>query len=261
MSVLERIVAAKHTEVVAARERLPLGRLEAQAAAAPAVRPFVAALKAKLAAGRPAVIAEVKRASPSRGVLREDFDPAAIARSYEAAGAACVSVLTDREFFQGGLEHLEAVRGACTLPVLRKDFIIDPYQVYEARAHGADCILLIVACLSRGDMKGLELLAGKLGMAVLVEVHDASELEAALELSTPLIGVNNRNLRTFETRLETTLGLLGSIPKQRLPITESGILTPSDVARMRAAGVNAFLVGEAFMRAPEPGMALRKLFL
>ena len=260
MSVLDRIVAAKHREIVAARERLPLARVEALAGKAPAVRPFVAALRAKLAAGKSAVIAEVKRASPSRGVLRENFDPAAIARSYEAGGAACLSVLTDREFFQGGLEHLEAARGACSLPVLRKDFIVDPYQVYEARVHGADCILLIVACLSRGDMKGLESLARELGMAVLVEVHDAAELEAALELSTPLIGINNRNLRTFETRLETTLGLLGSIPKGRLPITESGILSSGDVARMRAVGVNAFLVGEAFMRASEPGQALKELF-
>ena len=261
MNVLERIVAAKHAEIVAARERIPLARIEALASAAPAVRPFAAALRAKLAAGKPAVIAEVKRASPSRGVLREDFDPAAIARSYEAGGAACLSVLTDREFFQGGLEHLEAARAACSLPVLRKDFIVDPYQVFEARAHGADCILLIVACLSRGDMKGLEALAGRLGMDVLVEVHDAAELEAALGLSTPLIGVNNRNLRTFETRLETTLELLASIPKGRLPITESGILASTDVARMKAAGVNAFLVGEAFMRAPEPGKALQDLFV
>ena len=260
MNVLERIVAVKHSEITAARERIPLARLEARAGAAPVPRPFVDALRAKLAAGRSAVIAEVKRASPSRGVLRQDFDPAAIARSYEAGGAACLSVLTDREFFQGGLEHLEAARGACSLPTLRKDFIIDPYQVFEARAHGADCILLIVACLSRGDMKGLESLAKQLGMAVLVEVHDAAELEAALELSTPLIGVNNRDLRSFETRLETTLGLLDSIPKGRLPITESGILSPADVARMRAAGVNAFLVGEAFMRARDPGQALKDLF-
>ena len=260
MSVLERIVAAKHREIVAARERVPLARIEALAAKAPAVRPFVDALRAKLAEGKSAVIAEVKRASPSRGVLRENFDPAVIARSYQAGGAACLSVLTDREFFQGGLEHLEAARGACSLPALRKDFIVDPYQVFEARAHGADCILLIVACLSRGDMKGLESLAQQLGMAVLVEVHDATELEAALELSTPLIGINNRDLRTFETRLETTLDLLGSIPKSRLPITESGVLSPESVARMRAAGVNAYLVGEAFMKAPEPGQALKDLF-
>ena len=260
MSVLERIVAAKHKEIVAARERVPLPRIEALAAEAPPARPFVAALQAKLAAGRPAVIAEVKRASPSRGVLREDFDPAAIARSYEAGGAACLSVLTDREFFQGGIEHLEAARAACSLPVLRKDFIVDPYQVFEARAHGADCILLIAACLSPGDMKGLEALARRLGMAVLVEAHDAAELRAALALSTPLIGINNRNLRTFETRLETTLDLLGAIPAGRVAITESGILTQGDVARMRAAGVHAFLVGEAFMRAPEPGKALEELF-
>jgi indole-3-glycerol phosphate synthase len=224
------------------------------------VRDFVWSLRTKLAAGAPAVIAEIKRASPSRGVLREDFAPAEIARSYEAGGAACLSVLTDREFFQGDPWHLEAARSASALPVLRKDFICDPYQVQEARAMGADCILLIAACLSVEDMKRLEAEAAELGMATLVEVHDAAELEAALQLRTPLLGINNRDLRTFETRLETTLDLLPRVPSDRLVITESGILSPTDVGRMRGHGVNAFLVGEAFMRAPDPGSALRSMF-
>jgi indole-3-glycerol phosphate synthase len=206
------------------------------------------------------VIAEIKRASPSRGVLRQDFDPAAIAKSYENAGAACMSVLTDKEFFQGSPNHLVEARTACALPALRKDFLIDPYQVSEARALGADCVLLIVACLEDREMRELEKLARSLGMAVLVEVHDAGELDRALELQTPLIGINNRNLRTFETRLETTLDLLPRVPKDRIVITESGILSPADVARLRAQGVNAFLVGEAFMRAADPGAALRALF-
>jgi indole-3-glycerol phosphate synthase len=206
------------------------------------------------------VIAEIKRASPSRGVLRENFDAAAIAKSYAAAGAACLSVLTDREFFQGSIEHLQAARASCSLPALRKDFIVEPYQVYEARAIGADCILLIAASSSAELMKQLEALAQSLGMAVLVEVHDAKELAAALELKTPLLGINNRDLRSFETRLETTLDLLDRVPGDRIVITESGILAPVDVARMRSSGVNAFLVGEAFMRAPDPGGALRALF-
>ena len=206
------------------------------------------------------MIAEVKRASPSKGLLREHFVPAELARSYQAGGAACLSVLTDREFFQGAPEHLRAARAACGLPVLRKDFIFDPYQVQEARAMGADCILLIAACLSVAQMKELESLAASLSMAVLVEVHNAEELEAALELRTPLIGVNNRDLRTFETRLETTLGLLPLIPKDRLVVTESGILSSADVARMRSHGVQVFLVGEAFMRAADPGTALRSMF-
>ena len=249
MSILERIVAAKRAEIAAAKRPLQLD-------SAPAVRDFVAALRAK----RPAVIAEIKRASPSKGVLRKDFDPPAIAKSYERAGAACMSVLTDREFFQGAPEHLAAARAACKLPALRKDFIIDPYQIYEARALGADCVLLIVACLEDAQMRELEALAHELKMAVLVEVHDAQELDRALKLKTPLLGINNRNLRTFETRLETTLDLLPRIPQDRIAVTESGILSPADVARMRASGVHTFLVGEAFMRAPDPGAALKAVF-
>ncbi len=258
--LLQRILSAKRAELAAAKEMLPQPTIEARAHAAPPPRDFTGALRAKLAAGRPAVIGEIKRASPSRGVLRENFDPAAIAKSYAAAGAACLSVLTDREFFQGSIEHLQAARASCSLPALRKDFIVEPYQVYEARAIGADCILLIAASLSEAAMKELEALAHALGMAVLVEVHDAKELRAALELKTPLLGINNRDLRTFETRLETTLDLLDRVPGDRIVITESGILAPGDVARMRSSGVNAFLVGEAFMRAPDPGEALRALF-
>ena len=249
MSILERIVAAKRAEISAAKRPIDVK-------SAPPVRDFIAALRAK----RPAVIAEIKRASPSKGVLRQDFDPAAIAKSYEEGGAACMSVLTDREFFQGAPEHLSAARFACKLPALRKDFIIDPYQVYEARALGADCILLIVACLDDAQLGELEALAHRLGMAVLVEVHDAEELERGLKLKTPLLGINNRNLRTFETRLETTLALLPRVPPERIVVTESGILAPADVARMRASGVHTFLVGEAFMRAPDPGAALQTLF-
>jgi indole-3-glycerol phosphate synthase len=256
LSILERIVAAKRAEVAAARKRTPQPKLDG----APPLRDFVAALRAK----RPAVIAEVKRASPSKGLLRADFDPAAIARSYENGGAACMSVLTDREFFQGAPEHLVAARAACSLPVLRKDFLIDPYQVAEARALGADCVLLIVACFDGkerdSEMREMEAQAHALGMAVLVEVHDAAELERALVLKTPLLGINNRNLRTFETRLETTLELLPRIPRDRVVITESGILSRADVSRMREHGVHAFLVGEAFMRAADPGTELRKLF-
>jgi len=256
VSVLERIVAAKRAEVARARSEVPLAKVQAQALAASPVRDFVGALRGR----RPAVIAEIKKASPSRGVLREQFDPAAIARSYEGAGAACLSVLTDREFFQGAGEHLIAARAACALPVLRKDFVLEPYQVFESRALGADCILLIVACLSPGEMAELEQAAIALGMAVLVEVHDADELAAAAKLKTPLIGINNRNLRTFETRLDTTLALLPRVPQGRIVVTESGILSAADVRRMRGAGVDTFLVGEAFMRAADPGAALRELF-
>ncbi len=260
MSVLERILEVKRTEVAAAKQLLPQASVESHARSAPPPRDFVGALRAKLSGRKPAVIAEIKRASPSRGVLRADFDPAAIARSYEAGGAACMSVLTDAQFFQGAPEHLGAARAACALPVLRKDFVVEPYQVFESRALGADCILLIAACLGKDAMAELESIAHELGMAVLVEVHDAAELDAALGLETPLLGINNRNLATFETRLETTLELLPRVPRERIVITESGILSPQDVARMRARGVNSFLVGEAFMRAKEPGNALKELF-
>jgi indole-3-glycerol phosphate synthase len=258
--ILERILARKREELEAARAAVPLAGMQARARAAPPPRDFAGALRSKIAAGRPAVIAEIKRASPSKGLLRANFDPAALARSYAAGGAACLSVLTDRDFFQGAHEHLAEARSACALPVLRKDFITEPYQVYESRALGADCILLIAAALARQDMQGLEQAAHALGMAVLVEVHDTSELDAALALQTPLLGINNRNLRSFETRLETTLDLLARVPPGKTVVTESGILTPEDVARMRSQGVNAFLVGEAFMRAREPGEALHRLF-
>jgi indole-3-glycerol phosphate synthase len=260
MSILDRILETKQAEVAAAKALLSEAALQARARRDAAPRDFVAALRARIAAGEAAVIAEIKRASPSKGILREQFDPAAIARSYETAGAACLSVLTDRQYFQGGPECLIAAREACSLPVLRKDFIIDPYQVLEARAMGADCVLLIAAALEDGTMRELEALAQELGMAVLVEVHDAEELERAMRLRTPLIGINNRDLRTFETRLETTLNLLPRIPAERIVVTESGILAAADVAHMRAHGVCAFLVGEAFMRAPDPGDALRSLF-
>lgn len=256
MSVLERILEVKRGEIAAAKARTPFATMQARAQAAPPVRDFVGALRAR----KPAVIAEIKKASPSRGVLREDFDPAAIAKSYEKAGAACISVLTDRQFFQGAAAHLAAARAACTLPVLRKDFVIEPYQVLESRALGADCILLIAACLAKDQMVELESVAASLAMAVLVEVHDANELETALALRTPLIGVNNRNLKTFQTRLETTLELLPRIPPSRIAVTESGILAAADVSRMQSAGVNAFLVGEAFMRSSDPGAALTSLF-
>ena len=259
--ILQRILEVKREEVKAAQRIASLAALRDRAAEAPPVRAFHGALRAKISSGRAAVIAEIKKASPSKGVLREDFDPEAIARSYAAHGAACLSVLTDRRFFQGSPDYLKAAREACALPVLRKDFIVDPYQVYEARAMGADCILLIVAALELGSMMELEALAQSLGMGVLVEVHDAGELDAALELQTALIGINNRNLRSFEVSLDTTLDLLPRIPASRLVITESGILAPEDVARMRAAGVHAFLVGEAFMRAPDPGNELARLFV
>lgn len=260
MTILDTILAAKRLEVAGAMQRVPLAQMERRAREAPRPRDFAGALRAKLQAGLPAVIAEVKKASPSKGLLRRDFDPAAIARSYEQGGAACLSVLTDARFFQGAQEHLAAARGACALPALRKDFILDAYQVHEARALGADAILLIGSCLALAEMQQLEAAADALGMAVLVEVHDAAELERAVELKTPLIGINNRDLRSFETRLETTLDLLKLIPAGRIVVTESGIATPEDVARMRARGVQAFLVGEAFMRSADPGQALRSLF-
>ena len=258
--ILQRIVEVKREEVQALRARHSLAALCAQAEAADPVRGFEAALRAKVAAGRAAVIAEVKKASPSKGVLREDFKPAEIAASYALHDAACLSVLTDERFFQGCAAYLQQARAACELPVLRKDFMVDEAQVLEARALGADAILLIVACLDDALMADLEACALALGMSVLVEVHDGDELERALKLRTPLLGINNRNLRTFETRLETTLDLQARVPADRLLVTESGILGPADVQRMRTAGVHAFLVGEAFMRAEDPGVALAKLF-
>lgn len=258
--VLQHILAAKAVEVEQARRARPLPALAAEARRASPVRDFVAALRAKIGAGAPAVIAEIKKASPSRGVIRDRFEPAAIARSYAQHGAACLSVLTDEQFFQGSLADLAQARAACGLPVLRKDFVIDAYQVHEARAAGADCILLIVAALDLPRMRTLEAVAHDLDMGVLVEAHDAAELERALQLKTPLIGINNRNLRTFETRLETTLELLHCIPGGRLVVTESGILGQADVATMRGRGVDCFLVGEAFMRAAEPGVELERLF-
>jgi indole-3-glycerol phosphate synthase len=258
--ILRRIVARKSDEIRARAERQPLNALSRQVESAPPPRDFVGALRAHMARGRPAVIAEIKKASPSKGVLRADYQPAEIARDYANHGASCLSVLTDVDFFQGADAHLREARGACELPVLRKDFTIDPYQVYEARVLGADCILLIVAILGDAQLRELALLAGDLGMDVLVEVHTAEELERALPIETPLIGINNRDLRTFETRLATTLKLLPMIPKDRIVVTESGILVAEDVALMRANKVDAFLVGEAFMRAPDPGARLAELF-
>ncbi len=258
--ILRRIVAVKVTEVAAAKLAVPPADIERQANTASPPRDFVGALQAKIAAGKPAVISEIKKASPSKGVLREHFEPALIAKSYEQHGAACLSVLTDRQFFQGDITHLQAARAACALPVLRKDFMIDPYQIYEARAAGADCILLIVAALDLPRMRELESVAMSLGLAVLVEAHDGDELDVALKLNTPLIGINNRNLRTFETKLGTTLGLLDRVPVGKLVVTESGILKRDDVALMRSRKVNCFLVGEAFMRAAEPGVELERLF-
>ncbi len=259
--ILDRINAVKREEVAAARQRRSLASLreEAESRTEP-TRGFADALRAKIAAGQSAVIAEVKKASPSKGVLREDFRPAEIAASYAQHGAACLSVLTDAPFFQGSADYLQQARAACSLPVLRKDFMVDPYQVYEARAMGADCILLIAASLDAGLMAELEDCALGLGLDVLVEVHDGPELERALRLKTPLVGINNRNLKTFEVTLDTTLGLRAQVPADRLLVTESGILGAADVQRMRAAQVHAFLVGEAFMRAPDPGAALAALF-
>ena len=258
--ILDRILKVKATEIAAAQARIDVAAMRREAEQAAPTRGFEAALRARIAAGQAAVIAEIKKASPSKGVIRADFNPAEIAADYAAHGAACISVLTDEQFFQGSPEYLKAARAACDLPALRKDFMIDAYQVYEARAWGADCILLIVAALKLDEMKALEALAYALGMAVLVEVHDAAELELALQLKTPLLGINNRNLRTFETSLDNTIALLPRIPQDKLVVTESGILGSDDVKRMRSHDVNAFLVGEAFMKAPSPGAELARLF-
>lgn len=258
--ILNRILETKRAEVAAAIAAKPLAQLREEAHAASAPRDFAGSIHARITADKAAVIAEIKKASPSKGVIREDFRPAEIARSYERGGAACLSVLTDAPYFQGSADYLREARAACALPVLRKDFMIDPYQVYEARAMGADCILLIVAALYLAQMHVLEDLAHELGMAVLVETHDAAELELALQLDTPLIGINNRNLRTFEVSLQTTLDLLPKIPDDRCVVTESGIFTPEDVALMRSHDVHTFLVGEAFMRQPDPGAELARVF-
>jgi indole-3-glycerol phosphate synthase len=258
--ILQRILARKDAEVAARSEQVPLAELRRRAQTAPLTRGFAAAMRTRIASGGAAVIAEIKKASPSKGVLREDFRPAEIAHSYAEHGATCLSVLTDVDFFQGSDEYLQQARAACMLPVLRKDFVVDAYQVYEARALGADCILLIVAALKFDKMRELCDLAHELGMDVLVEVHDARELEKALPLGALLLGINNRDLRTFETRLDTTVRLLPMIPDDRIVVTESGILVPDDVTFMRSRGVHAFLVGEAFMKADEPGERLAQLF-
>jgi len=258
--ILETIVTVKHQEVAAARKRKSLETVRQDAESRVLTRDFVGAIRAKMTAGQPAVIAEVKKASPSKGVLREDFIPADIAQSYAEYGAACLSVLTDVQFFQGSVDALKQARASCHLPVLRKDFMVDAYQIYESRAMGADCVLLIAACLDDARLRDFEAIAHGLGMAVLVEVHDAAEMERALRLDTPLIGVNNRNLKTFEVSLETTLDLRRQVGSDRIIVTESGIRTRDDVLRMGSAGVGAFLVGEACMRAPEPGQALAELF-
>jgi indole-3-glycerol phosphate synthase len=258
--ILNRIVEVKRDEIRQARTRRDAASLRRDAESLGGVRDFVGAMRTKIAAGQASVIAEIKKASPSKGVLREHFVPAEIAESYASGGAACLSVLTDVQFFQGAAAYLEQARAACSLPVLRKDFMVDAYQVFEARAMGADCILLIAACLDDAEMADLEAQAHSLGMAVLVEVHDGFELDRALSLKTPLVGINNRNLRTFEVTLDTTLGLLKYVPADRLLVTESGVLVRADVERMRAAEVSAFLVGEAFMRAADPGRALAEIF-
>jgi indole-3-glycerol phosphate synthase len=258
--ILDKIVAVKHEEVATAKSRKSLELVRADAESRVLTRDFVGALRAKVASGKPAVIAEIKKASPSKGVLREDFIPADIAQSYAEFGAACLSVLTDVQFFQGSVDYLKQARASCQLPVLRKDFMVDAYQIYESRCMGADAILLIAASLDDAQMRDFEAIARSLDMAVLVEVHDAHELERALRLKTPLIGINNRNLKTFEVSLDTTIALRSQVPGDRLLVTESGIHSREDVLRMGAAGVNTFLVGEAFMRAPEPGVALAALF-
>ena len=258
--ILQKILAVKTRELAAAKAKKPLAEIRAEAESAAPIRDFVGSLRAKINAGLPAVIAEIKKASPSKGVLREQLDPAETARSYAQHGAACLSVLTDRDFFQGKDDYLKQARSVCSLPVLRKDFTLDAYQVYEARAIGADCLLLIVALLDLARMTELETLAHSLRMAVLVEAHDAGELELALRLKTPLIGINNRDLRTFKSHLDTTLQLLKLIPGERVAVTESGILKPEDVKLLRASGVQCFLVGEALMRAEDPGAELARLF-
>ena len=258
--ILNKIVEVKHQEVAAARKRKPLEAVRADAESRMFTRDFVGAMRGKIKAGQAAVIAEIKKASPSKGVIREDFFPADIAQSYAEHGAACLSVLTDHAFFQGHPDYLKQARASCYLPVLRKDFMVDGYQIFESRAMGADCILLIAACLDDAQMADFEAIARSMEMAVLVEVHDAHELQRALKLQTPVIGINNRNLRTFEVSLQTTLGMLKDVPPDRLLVTESGILTRADVRQMRDAHVHAFLVGEAFMRASEPGEALAELF-
>ena len=258
--ILKKIIHRKLEEIAQRKQQCALPEMRKRAQTADGCRGFVNAIKAKINAGRPGVIAEIKKASPSKGVIREDFRPADIAASYEKGGAACLSVLTDADFFQGSEEYLQQAKAACSLPVIRKDFIIDPYQVYEARAIGADCILLIVAVLNDTQLEELSSLAQELGMDVLVEVHDAEELERALRLNLPLVGINNRNLRTFEVSLDTTLDLLKQIPEDRIVVTESAIHTRADVELMRNHAVNAFLVGEVFMRAEDPGAELAKLF-
>jgi indole-3-glycerol phosphate synthase len=258
--ILNKILNTKHAEVAEAIAHKPLILMRGEAQQAGIARDFVGSIRSRIAAGKAAVIAEIKKASPSKGVIREHFRPAEIAATYAAHGAACLSVLTDELYFQGSPDYLKQARAACDIPVLRKDFMIDPYQVYEARAMGADCILLIAAALSLPRMRELETIAHDLGMAVLVEVHDGDELDLALQLETPLVGINNRNLRTFDVTLDTTLGLLSRIPENRIVVTESGIFTPEDVALMRSHQVNTFLVGEAFMRQADPGVELARVF-
>ncbi len=258
--ILNKIVTVKHEEVLKAIRNKPLQAIRQDAESRVLTRDFVGAMRAKIARGHAAVIAEIKKASPSKGVLREQFEPADIAQSYAEYGAACLSVLTDKQFFQGSVDYLKQARASVPLPVLRKDFMVDAYQIYESRVMGADCVLLIAACLDDAQMKEFEAIATSLDMAVLVEVHDGAELSRALKLKTPLIGINNRNLRTFEVTLDTTLSLMKDVPADRILVTESGIMTTDDVAKMRGAGVQSFLVGEAFMRAKEPGLALAELF-
>ncbi len=258
--ILEKILAVKHQEIAEAIRRKPLAVMREDAESRVLTRDFVGAMRAKIAAGKAGVIAEVKKASPSKGVLRADFIPADIAQTYAEHGAACLSVLTDKQFFQGDVDYLKQARASCSLPTLRKDFMVNNYQIYESRVMGADCILLIAACLDDSQMKDMEALAMSLDMAVLVEVHDEPDLDRALKLKTSLIGINNRNLKSFEVSLDTTIRLAGKVPADRLVVTESGIASIDDVKKLRAANINAFLVGEAFMRAEDPGVALASLF-